>query len=713
MPTLNSSVDVSLSPNSQLEIHTANESVKSLHLISDVSGYASEKPALEQIINAVRFLAADTVLHAQSGHTGMPMGMAPAACTLWDKHMTFSPSNPDWVNRDRFILSAGHGSALLYSLLYVFGFDESMSMEDLLSFRHAGSRAPGHPENVLTPGVEVTTGALGQGISNAVGFALAETHLASVYNRPGFPIIDHYTFVIVGDGCLMEGVSAEACSLAGHWHLGKLIVLYDDNAISIEGSTDLAFTEDVAARFDSYGWQVLCIEDGNTDIQAIHSAIAIAKADTERPTLIKISTTIGYGTPTLAGTAKIHGPCLDSTEIDQAKKKLGWSSSPFEIPHSVLSYARRKRAIGAETEKKWTELLCSYELSYPKLALHFKKEVIRNELPQSLDITISQLCMTEKKTEATRKTSGRVLNVLAEVVPCLLGGSADLGPSTVTTMSKCSDYQCYNRSGRNIHFGVREHAMGSISNGIALHGSGLIPYCSTFLVFTDYCRAAIRTAALSQARVLFILTHDSVLLGQDGPTHQPVEHLASLRAIPDLYTIRPAEQVEVATAYQIALERRNGPTCLILSRQGFKVPKGSRSGARHGAYIHSDNTKFDSKPELMIITSGSELGLVSEAAEDIRKGGTKLRIVSMLCMELFLEQSREYQDSVLCPSVCRSRRLVVEAGSSFGWYRFADYMLTIDSFGISATSDEIKDAYGLTKENVIKKAKYILLSSSP
>lgn len=692
----------------------SSESISSLQSLvegtNETSEACPETLALERLVNGIRFLAADTVLHAKSGHTGMPMGMAPAACTLWDKHMIYNPENPSWMNRDRFVLSAGHGSALLYSLLYVFGFQDSISIADLRSFRQRGSRAAGHPENCLTTAVEVTTGALGQGICNAVGFAIAETHLAAVYNRPDFKIVDHHTYAIVGDGCLMEGTSAEACSLAGHLRLGKLIVLYDDNKISIEGSTDLAFTEDVEKRFKAYGWQVLTVSNGNTDYISISGALRAAKEEYEKPTLIKISTTIGFGMPNLAGSAEIHGPCLDADEISEAKRALQWNYGPFEVPEDVISYARRERATAGSTiESKWNETLSDYGKIYPKLAAKFEKEVLQAKLPQSLDNTFEKIYAMDGKSDATRKISGRVLNTLADTVPALIGGSADLAPSTATYLSKFSSFQANSCSGRNIHFGVREHAMGSISNGIALHGTGLVPFCSTFLVFTDYCRAAIRTAALSKAGVIFILTHDSVLLGQDGPTHQPVEHLSSLRSMPGILTIRPADHVEVTAAYEIALYRRRGPTCLILSRQSFSAPRGSREGSWRGAYIHSDNTSEGDSPDIIVIATGSELGLVYEVADDLRNRGCRLRIVSMPCMELFLEQPETYQRTVLSPEVDRNHRLVVEAGCSFGWHRFADHMLTVDNFGLSAPTNQIKDYFGLTACNLISKIDEILL----
>lgn len=669
-------------------------------------------PLLLGVINAVRFLSADTILHAKSGHTGMPMGMAPAACTLWDSHLKFNPKNPFWVNRDRFVLSAGHGSMLLYSLLHLYGYS-SVTMEDLVSFRTLGSRAPGHPENVLTPGVEVTTGALGQGICNAVGMALAESHLSTVYNRPGHNIIDHYTFCIAGDGCLMEGISYEACSLAGHWKLGKLIILYDDNSISIEGSTDLAFTEDVCTRFLAQGWHVQHVPDGNNDIQSLNNAILSAKAILDKPSLIKVTTTIGYGTPTLNGTATIHGPCLDKEEISKAKENLGWDAAPFQIPDDVLSHTRLKIECGVCCENQWKKNLNLYRDAYPKLASRFEREVQNLELPGKLDDVITELChITESRKEASRKTSGKVLNAISEVVPALIGGSADLSPSTVTTLKKADDYQHFSLCGRNIHFGVREHAMGSICTGIALHGGGLIPFCATFLVFSDYCRAAIRTAAISHARVLYVLTHDSVLLGQDGPTHQPIEHLLSLRAIPRLNVIRPADQVEVAAGYELGLTRIDGPTILVMSRQPYETPIGSRTGTKCGGYIHSDDKVDGEDPDVIVIATGSELGLVYEAVPLLRKQGHRVRVVSMPCVEIFRQQEKKYKDSVIGDEKFRSRRLVVEAGSSLGWYEFAQHVVSVDDFGVSAPTKEIEKHFGLTAANVLQKLKVVIEASS-
>lgn len=689
-------------PTDSLSITSAGSS---LGLFDTIFPCSSNLSNLQPLIDSVRFLAADTVLNAGSGHTGMPMGMAPAASILWNSHMRFVPNNPSFINRDRFILSAGHGSTLLYSLLHVFGVKDSISLSDLKSFRTYPSVAPGHPENKLTPGVEVTSGALGQGIANAVGFALAESHLRSVYGKEEFSPIDHFTFCVVGDGCLMEGVSSEVCSLAGHWKLGRLIVLYDDNSISIEGSTDLAFTEDVTGRFQSANWQVLTVDNGNTDFVAIDQAISLAKVETDKPTLIRIKTTIGYGT-SLAGTAKIHGPCLDKEIVDGAKEELGWNHPSFFIPDDVKEMSALKKEEGDSIEKEWNDNFSNYRSKYPDLANEFEQFVVKNELPASTEeILDNAAAKITDEPLPTRKTSGEILNALANAIPSLIGGSADLAPSTNTNLKKFDDMQFDSMFGRNIHFGVREHGMGSICNGMALHGSGLIPFCSTFLVFTDYMRAAIRTAALAEARVIFIMTHDSVLLGQDGPTHQPVEHLASLRAMPNVLTIRPAGPIETAAAYEIALNRKSGPTVLALSRQPFSIPKGlaKKDGALMGGYVFEEDDTVDG----IIISTGSEVCIVAEAATELRGKGYGVRVVSMPCVELFLTQSKKYRREIM-GNIGRNRILVVEAGSSWGWHRFADHVMSVDTFGISAAADQVAASFQLTAPDVVNRFEEML-----
>lgn len=655
---------------------------------------------LNPLINAVRFLSADTVLNAGSGHTGMPMGMAPATTLLWYSHLNFSPNSPNFINRDRFILSAGHGSSLLYSLLHIFNVRDAVSLADLKSFRtHPGPTA-GHPENILTTGVEVTTGALGQGIANAVGFALAESHLRATYGKPNFSPIDHYIFCVVGDGCLMEGISAEVCSLAGHWKLSHLIVLYDDNSISIEGSTDLAFTEDVTARFRAINWQVLTVEDGNTDLYALDKSIRLAKAETEKPSLIRIKTTIGHGMPSLAGTAEVHGPCLDADEINGARKNLNWEHPPFHIPESVRNIAHSKTVSGFDLESRWEENFSKYCIKYPEISKKFKALVIRKELPSALNLALKSISSElTSEPQPTRTLSGKVLNAVASVLPSLIGGSADLSPSTNTTLTMYGDYQHDSATGRNIHFGVREHGMGSICNGLALHGTGLIPFCSTFLVFSDYMRASIRTAALSKAQVLFILTHDSIFIGQDGPTHQPIEHLASLRAMPNVLTFRPAGAAEVAAAYELAISRKEGPSVLALSRQSFSAPYGSRDGALRGGYTLVQEEK-GAPLDGVIIATGSEVEIATESAIILQDRGLVVRVVSMPCMEVFLQQGKQYITDVL-GDVGRARRLVVEAGSEFGWHRFADHIMSVNTFGLSAPLQKVADFFKFTVPNVV------------
>lgn len=660
---------------------------------------------LSTVVNALRILAADAIENAGCGHPGMVLGMAPAAVVLWDKHLKFNPCNPDWVNRDRFVLSAGHGSMLQYGLMHLYGFD-SMPMEELQSFRKLGSRAAGHPENIVTPGVEVTTGALGQGIANAVGLALAESHLASTYNRPGCaPVIDHRTYCIVGDGCLMEGIAAEAASLAGHWQLGKLTVLYDDNSTSIEGSTELAFTEDVARRFNAYGWQVLHVPEGNTDLNAIDNALTEAKRQVDRPTLIIVTTTIGFGAPTKAGSAATHGACLGASEICGLRSALSWPHPPFEIPGHVLARTRAKRTTGAQLERAWRICAAVHQSKHPQLGRQFAECVLRRSLPADWATCLDELCAAEVTAgkASTRELSGRALNLLAGNLPGLIGGSADLAPSTKTHLKKHGDYSASSPGGRNLHFGVREHAMGSIANGVALHASGLVPFAATFLVFSDYMRASIRTAALARAGTLFILTHDSVLLGEDGPTHQPIEHLASLRAMPGVLTLRPAGAAEVAAAYEVAVERRDAPAAIILSRQGFAVAGTRRVGALRGAYALEDEVGQSIEAvDVLLIATGSEVALAQTAAEKVREKGVSVRVVSMPCMELFQEQPLAYRRSVL--NVPRSRRLVVEAGARFGWDRYAAHFCTIDRFGASGGPDELAALFCLTVESVAEKA---------
>lgn len=663
--------------------------------------------SLEELcINSIRFLAIDAVEKAKSGHPGLPMGAAPMAFVLWDRFMRFNPKNPKWFNRDRFVLSAGHGSMLQYALLYLAGYD-SVTMEDIKQFRQWESRTPGHPENFMTPGVEVTTGPLGQGISNAVGLAIAEAHMAAKFNKPDSTIVDHYTYVILGDGCNMEGVSGEACSLAGHLGLGKLIALYDDNHISIDGSTDLAFTEDVGKRFEAYGWHVLTVEDGNTDLEAIHKAIEAAKAVTDKPSMIKVRTTIGYGSPNKANTAGVHGSALGGSEVTATREKLGWEYEPFEVPEDALNHWRKAVERGAKYEEEWNKNFADYKAKYGAEAAQLE-QMLSGKLAEGWEKVLPTYT-PEDKADSTRNQSGKCLNALADVVPGLIGGSADLAHSCMTLLKSSGDFQPGHYENRNIRFGVREHGMGAICNGIALHGSGLIPYGATFLVFADYMRAAIRISALSHAGVIWVMTHDSIQLGEDGPTHQPVETIASLRAIPQLTVIRPADGNETSGSYKVAIEaaNQNRPTLLALSRLAQpNLPGTSMEGVAKGAYTLSDS---DGTPDIILMGTGSELQLCAGAADKLRGEGKKVRVVSIPSWELFDGQDAAYRESVLPKGV--TKRLAVEAASSFGWCRYIGSegaMISVDRFGVSAPGPVALEKFGFTVDNVVAKAKELL-----
>lgn len=661
--------------------------------------------SLEELcINSIRFLAIDAVEKAKSGHPGLPMGAAPMAFVLWDQFLRFNPKNPKWFNRDRFVLSAGHGCMLQYALLYLTGYD-SVELEDIKNFRQWGSRTPGHPENFETPGVEVTTGPLGQGIANAVGLAIAEAHLAAKFNQPDSTLVDHYTYVILGDGCNMEGVSGEACSLAGHLGLGKLIALYDDNHISIDGSTDIAFTEDVGKRFEAYGWHVQHVENGNTDLAGIAQAIAAAKAVTDRPSLIKVTTTIGYGSPNKANTADVHGAALGTDEVQATRTNLGWEYDPFVVPEDALKRFRQAVDRGANLESEWQQTWQTYQTKYPEAAAEFAR-ITTGQLPEGWD-QVLPVYTPEDKALASRKHSEICLNALAKVLPELIGGSADLTHSNYTLLKGFGDFQKGTYANRNLRFGVREHGMGAICNGIALHSSGLIPYGATFLVFTDYMRGAIRLSALSEAGVIWVMTHDSVALGEDGPTHQPVETIASLRAIPNLLVIRPADGTETSGAYKVAIANRHRPTLLALSRQNLPNLAGSTiDNVAKGAYILSD---CEGTPDLILIGTGSEVNLCLQAAKELSAEGTKVRVVSMPCWELFDEQDGAYRESVLPAAV--KKRLAVEAGSSFGWCKYTGTdgdVVGIDSFGASAPGGVCLEKFGFTLANVVAKAKALL-----
>lgn len=661
--------------------------------------------SLEELcINSIRFLAIDAVEKAKSGHPGLPMGAAPMSFVLWDKFMRFNPKNPQWFNRDRFVLSAGHGSMLQYALLYLAGYD-SVTIEDLKQFRQWGSRTPGHPENFETAGVEVTTGPLGQGICNGVGLAMAEAHLAAKFNKPDAQIVDHYTYVILGDGCNMEGVSGEACSLAGHLGLGKLIALYDDNHISIDGDTSVSFTENVGMRFEAYGWHVQEVPDGDTNLDAIAKAIEAAKAVTDKPSLIKVRTTIGYGSPNKANTAGVHGAALGTDEVAATRENLGWNYEPFVVPEDALNHWRKAIERGTKLEEEWNAVLATYKSKYAEEAAEFER-LLSGKLPEGWEKCLPHYT-PEDKALATRQTSEKTLNALAPVVPELIGGSADLTHSNLTLLKGFGDFQKGSYQNRNLRFGVREHGMGAICNGIALHNSGLIPYCATFLVFADYMRAAIRISALAEAGVIYVMTHDSLALGEDGPTHQPVETISSLRAIPNLLVFRPADGNETSGAYKIAVERRKQPSLLAMSRQALPQLEGSSiEGVARGAYILSGS---DDLPDIILIGTGSEVSLCVQAAEKLRAEGHKVRVVSMPCWELFEEQDEAYKNAVLPKA--DQKRLVVEAASSFGWCKYMGNeggMISIERFGVSAPGNVAMEKFGYTVDNVVAEAKKIL-----
>lgn len=652
-------------------------------------------------INSIRFLAVDAINKSNSGHPGLPMGCAPMAFSLWDKVLRHNPKNPQWFNRDRFVLSAGHGCMLLYALLHLTGYD-SVTLEDLKQFRQWGSRTPGHPETFETPGVEVTTGPLGQGISNAVGLAIAEAHLAAKFNRPDAKIVDHYTYVLMGDGCNQEGVSSEAASLAGHLGLGKLIALYDDNHITIDGNTGVSFTEDVMKRYEAYGWHVQHVEDGNTDVAAITKAIEAAKAVTDRPSLIKVTTTIGYGSPNKANTAGVHGAALGAEEAELTRQQLEWSYGAFEVPEPAYEHWRAAIQRGAADEASWNESLATYRSRYPAEAAEFER-LLRGELPEGWDASLPVFTPADKGL-ATRQHSYNALNAFGPSLPELIGGSADLTHSNLTDIKGEASFQKGHEANRYLHFGVREHAMAAILNGIAYHNSGLIPYGGTFLVFAGYMIGAMRLSALSQLGVIYVLTHDSIGLGEDGPTHQPVETLANLRAIPNLLVMRPGDGNETVGAYKVAVTNRNRPTVLALSRQAMVNQANSAADkVAQGGYILED---CSGTPDLILIGSGTELDLCVKAAAQLSAEGKAVRVVSMPCVELFEEQDAAYRESVL-PAAVR-KRVVVEASSSFGWHKYAGFdgaTVSIDSFGASAPGGVCLEKFGFTVDNVVATAK--------
>jgi transketolase len=656
----------------------------------------------EKAIQTIRFLSADGVQTANSGHPGLPMGTATIAYTLWTKHLRHNPKNPAWANRDRFILSGGHGSMLLYSLLYLTGYD--VSIDDLKQFRQLGSITPGHPEVGLTPGVETTTGPLGQGFANGVGFAIAEAHLAKKYNLEKLDkLIDHYIYAIVTDGDLMEGVASEAASLAGHLQLGKLIYLYDDNRISIDGSTDLAFTEDRGMRFQAYGWQVLHVEDGN-NVEEIDKAIQEAKLD-PRPTIIVCRTKIGFGLPTMENTADAHGKPPGESELKAAKENAGWPVEPkFYVPEEVLKFYRQAITKGAVLENQWNDLLSEYKNNDKIMVEEFLRR-LDGTLPDNWQEDLP-VFPADTKGMGSRVASGKVINALAGKLPELMGGSADLTPSNNTWINGETDFQANNHIGRYIHFGVREHAMGSILNGLALY-KGIIPYGATFLVFSDYVRPAIRISALSGIPVKWVFTHDSIGVGEDGPTHQPIEHMASLRAIPTLVDIRPADANEVVEAWKIAITTTDKPVLLALSRQNLPTLDrnefNSAEGVSKGAYVLKDFTS--NSPEIILIASGSEVSLAVQAAEKLVEMGKGVRVVSMPSWYLFNQQDRTYIESIL-PSEL-TRRIAIEAGSGFGWERWVGdkgKIIALNRFGESGKFEDIYPHLGFSVENIVKTA---------
>lgn len=660
-----------------------------------------------QSIKTIRFLAADIVQKAGSGHPGTPMGAAAIAYTLWDRFLKHNPANPNWVNRDRFILSPGHASALLYSLLYLTGYD--LPMEELKRFRQWESKTPGHPEYGLTPGVEMTTGPLGQGFAHGVGMGIAERWLAGHYNQSGNSIINHFTYAIISDGDLQEGVSAEAASLAGKLKLGKLIYLYDDNGIQIEGSTQIAFDEDVAGRFEAYHWQVIGPLDGN-DPEAIDAAIRAAQTETEKPSLIICRTHIGFGAPTKQDSASAHGEPLGEAELLAAKQAQDWPKGPFFVPENVLVHMRRAVERGKVAEKRWERSRHVWKEANLLLASDFEV-AMRGDLPEGWDEGLDDLFGSGQKPISTREASGQVLNALIQRVHALTGGSADLAPSTKTILKGYGDFGFDEYSGHNLHFGVREHAMGSIVNGMALHG-GVIPYAATFLVFSDYMRPPIRLAALMGLRVVFIFTHDSIGLGEDGPTHQPVEHLLALRSIPNLTVIRPGDATETIEAWRAVLLNRSGPTALILSRQNLPVLDRENlthaNGLLKGGYVLWES---HSEPKLILLSTGSELQLALAAGKQLADDGIPVRVVSLPSWELFDQQPAEYRQSVL-PSKVRAR-VAVEAAASLGWERYVGLdgaFIGLDHFGASAPAEILYDQFGITVEQTIIRAKDLLAS---
>lgn len=648
-------------------------------------------------INAIRVLSADAIQKSNSGHPGLPLGAATMAFTLWTK-MNHNGKNPNWDNRDRFILSAGHGSMLEYSLLHLFGY--GITIEDINNFRQVGSLTPGHPEYKHTKGVEITTGPLGQGICNAVGMAMAESYLAEKFNKDNFNIVNHYTYTIVGDGCLMEGISGEASSLAGTLGLGKLIALYDSNNISIEGSTDIAFREDVAKRYEAYGWQVIKVNDGN-DIDAISKAIDEAKAETSKPTIIIVKNIIGFGCPAKEGKASAHGEPLGGDNIKALKENCGWRLEPsFYVPDEVYENMNNYINEGIEKEEKWTEVFNEYKNAYPELANEYSKWM-KNEVDKD-ELLNNEAFWSFDKEMATRDSSGVVINRLANIIPNLIGGSADLAPSNKSYMNGKGDFSAEDRSGQNLHFGVREHAMAAIANGMYAHG-GLKVYCATFFVFSDYMKAAMRLSALMKLPLTYVLTHDSIGVGEDGPTHQPIEQLAALRSMPNMAVFRPADSKETAAAWYYAVTNDETPTSLVLTRQKLPLYDGCPKRALKGGYVIKESKK--EIPDIILMASGSEVELVYKAADKLYEEGIDARVVSIPCFKLFDEQDEAYKESVLPNSV--RTRVAVEALTSFGWHKYVGLdgdIISLDTFGESGNANELFKKFGFTVENIVDKS---------
>ncbi|MDU2490692.1 MAG: transketolase [Clostridium celatum] len=644
-------------------------------------------------INSIRVLSADAIEKSKSGHPGLPLGAATMAYTLWSK-MNHNGKNPNWDNRDRFILSAGHGSMLEYSLLHLFGY--GITIEDIKNFRQVGSLTPGHPEYGHTPGVEITTGPLGQGICNAVGMAIAEAHLSEKFNKPGYKVVNHNTYAIVGDGCLMEGISGEASSLAGTLGLGKLIVLYDSNNISIEGNTDIAFREDVAKRYEAYNWQVIKVNDGN-DIEAIENAIEEAKRETTKPSMIIVKNKIGFGCPAKQGKASAHGEPLGAENVKAMKENLGWKQEDFYVPSEVYSNMDNYIKAGVEKERSWNNLFEDYKNEYPELAEEYSKWMAE-EIDSEALLNNEEFWSFDKEM-ATRESSGIIINRLANLIPNLIGGSADLAPSNKTYMSEKGDFSAEDRSGRNLHFGVREHAMAAIANGIYAHG-GLKVFCATFFVFSDYMKGAMRLSSLMNLPVAYVLTHDSIGVGEDGPTHQPIEQLAALRSMPNMNVFRPADSKETAAAWYYAVTNATTPTSLVLTRQKLPLYDGCAKRALRGGYILKDSKK--ETPDVILMASGSEVELIYKAADELEAKGIDARVVSIPSFEIFNAQDEEYKESVL-PNRVR-KRVAVEALTSFGWYQYVGLdgrIISLDTFGASGNAAALFKQFGFTVENVV------------